>query len=198
MATTAAIARERSCTTATARMMTTAATTGSTFSRPVTGSRLVGRPLAEQPVGPEDQDDDEDREHDRVGPARGDVLVAPRGQKADEEAAEGGAAHAADPAEYGGGEGAQPGLVAHPPHADVVVHALDQPRRPRQRTADEERDQDRALDVDAHRLRRLAALRRCAHRLAPARAPDEVGERDHERDGGDDDEHVLGGEEDRG
>src|SRR2546428_2185277 len=29
---------------------------------------------------------------------------------------------------------------------------------------------------------RLAVLRRCPHRLAPARAPDEVGERDHERE----------------
>src|SRR5919108_6626238 len=50
------------------------------------------------------------------------VMIAPRGQKADHETAERGAAHAADAAEHGRGEGAQPCLVAHPPLADVVIH----------------------------------------------------------------------------
>ena len=62
----------------------------------------------------------------------------------------------------------RPGLVAHPPHADVVVHALDQPGRAGQRAADEEGEEDRALDVDAHRRRGLAVLGGGAHGLAPA------------------------------
>src|SRR3989449_7370827 len=124
----------------------------------LTPSRLVRRPFAEQAVRTEHEDDDENREDDRVGPAGGDVLVAPRGQEADDEPAEGGAAHAADAAQHGRGEGAQPRLIAHPPLADVVVHALDQPRRPRQGAADEERDQDRALHVDAHRDRKSTRL----------------------------------------
>src|SRR5438874_13742903 len=111
----------------------------------LTPSRLVGGRLAEEPARTEDEDQDQDREDDRVGPARGDVLVAPRREEADDEAAEGGAAHAADAAQHGGGEGAQTRLVPHPPHADVVVHALDQPGRAGQRAAHEEGDQDRAL-----------------------------------------------------
>src|SRR5438105_11900189 len=88
-----------------------------TARRPVTvmPSRLVGRPLAQQAVRAEHEHEDEDREHDRVGPARGDVLVAPRREESDDEAAEGSTPHAADAAEHGGREGAQPGLVAHPP-----------------------------------------------------------------------------------
>src|SRR5919201_5927849 len=79
-------------------------------------SYLVGRPLAEQAVGAEDEDQDQDREDDGVRPSGGDVLVAPRGEEPDEEAAEGGAWHVTDPAEHGGGERAQPGLIPHPPH----------------------------------------------------------------------------------
>src|SRR5207245_9538465 len=84
-------------------------------------SYLVGRPRAQQALGPEDEHEDEDREDDRVGPASGDVLVAPRRQEPDEETAERGAGHVADAAEDSRGEGAQACLVAHPPHADVVV-----------------------------------------------------------------------------
>src|SRR5207249_12004410 len=84
----------------------------------VTGSHLFGRALAHEAVGTEDEDENEDREDDRVGPAGGNVLVAPRRQEADEEAAERRARHVADAAEHGRGECPETGLVAHPPLAD--------------------------------------------------------------------------------
>src|SRR2546425_10769556 len=158
----------------------------------LTRSRLVRRPFAEQAVRTEHEDDDENREDDRVGPARGDVLVAPRGEEADDEPAEGGARHAADAAEHRGGEGAQAGLVTHPPHPDVVVEALDEAGRPGQRAADEEGEDDRLLHVDPQRERGLLILGGGPHRLAPAGAGHEVLERDHQGDGGDQDQDVLG------
>src|SRR6266850_7777878 len=59
-------------------------------------SRLVRSALAEESLRPEDQDQDQDREDDRVRPARRDVLVAPRGEEADQQSAEGGPRHAPD------------------------------------------------------------------------------------------------------
>src|SRR6185503_809695 len=116
------------------------------------GSHLVHRALAEESVRPEDEHQDQDREDDGVGPPRGDVLVAPRRQEPYDQAAEGGSRHVADAAEHGGGERPETGLVPHVPLADVVVHPLDNAGRPRQRPADEERQDDRLLDVDSHRL----------------------------------------------
>src|SRR5437879_13042621 len=92
----------------------------------LTPSRLVGGRLAEESARTEDEDQDENREDDRVGPAGRDVLVAPRRQESDEESAERRARHVADATEHGGGEGAEARLVPHPPLADVVVHALDE------------------------------------------------------------------------
>src|SRR6185436_20335728 len=54
------------------------------------GSHLVHRALAEESVRSEDEHQDQDREDDGVGPPRGDVLVAPRRQEPDDQAAEGG------------------------------------------------------------------------------------------------------------
>src|SRR2546428_12614336 len=111
----------------TIRAATTAAHQSGRRAMTVAASALRGRSLTHEAVGTEDQHEDEDREDERVGPPRGDVLVAPRRQESDEQAAERGAGHVADAAEHGRGEGPEPGLVAHPPLADVVVHALDEP-----------------------------------------------------------------------
>src|SRR6266849_2683323 len=97
-------------------------------------SRLVRSALAKESLRPENQDQDQDREDDRVRPARRDVLVAPRGEEADQKSAESGPGHAANAAQHGRGEGAEAGLVAHPPHPDVVVEALDEAGRSRERT----------------------------------------------------------------
>src|SRR6266550_6657895 len=73
-------------------------------------------PLAEEALGPEDQDQDQEGEDDRLGP------VAPRGvpaqplverlDEADQHRAEDGARQVADPAEHGRGERDQAELEA--------------------------------------------------------------------------------------
>src|SRR5262249_57418401 len=111
-------------------------------------SHLVQHALAQEPAGAEDEHEDQDREDDGVGPARGDVLVAPRRKEADEKTSQRRAWHVADPPEDGGGERTKARLVADVPLADVVVHPLDQPGRARESPADEEREDDGLLDVD--------------------------------------------------
>ena len=59
-----------------------------------------------------------------------------------------------------------------------------------ERGADEERDDDDAVDVDAHHRRGFPVERRRAHRLARLRALHEQRERDHQDDRPDDDDHL--------
>ena len=80
---------------------------------PVTRHPL-GRPLAEDPLGPEHEHRDQDPEHDRAGPVgarrdHGESLVEGL-DEADHERADDGAGEVADPAEHGSGERDQPEL----------------------------------------------------------------------------------------
>src|SRR5215471_16735788 len=86
---------------------------------------LFGDAFPEQPVRTEDQNQDQDGENDGVGPPRRDELVAPSGEEADDKSAKRRSRHVADAAEHRGGERPEPGLIAHPPLADIVVKPLD-------------------------------------------------------------------------
>src|SRR5260370_575432 len=76
---------------------------------------LLRGAFAKESLRAEDQDQDQNREADGVGPPGGDELVAPGGEKADRESAEGRSRHVADASQDGGGERPQARLVAHPP-----------------------------------------------------------------------------------
>src|SRR6202171_6388015 len=67
--------------------------------------------LAEQSARPEDERQDQDREHRHFGPLVGDAPRRHRLDDADDEAAEHRARDVADAAEHGGGEGLQPRLI---------------------------------------------------------------------------------------
>ena len=86
--------------------------------------------------------------------------------EADHEAAERGAGDVADAAEDGRGERLEAGLEADVEHRHAEVQALDDARRARERRADEERQGDRAVDVHAHELGRVAVDGGRAHRPA--------------------------------
>src|SRR6185437_1293843 len=82
----------------------------------VTASAAFRRPLAEEALGPEDEDEDQDPEHDRlgpVGPGRVPVEALVEGLDApDHDRAENGAGQIPDPAEHGGRERDQAELEA--------------------------------------------------------------------------------------
>ena len=84
----------------------------------------------------------------------------------DQDAADHGARHVADPAQHRGGEGPQAGGVADDEARIVVVEAEDQAGRAGERRAEKEGDDDDPVDVDPHHARRLRVLRGRAHRLA--------------------------------
>src|SRR5262245_60710019 len=102
-----------------------------------------GRPFSEQALGPEDDDQDQDREHDRLRPVAprhvpGEALVE-RLDEADAQRAEHRAREVADPAEHGRGERDQPELEALvEPHLGEVEDVR-QACRPREAAGDEER-----------------------------------------------------------
>ena len=79
----------------------------------------------------------------------------------------------ADAAEHGRGERDQAeleaGVVAHL----LEVEGVDEARRAGEAAGDQERERDRAVDVDAHHRGGVAVLRGRAHRLALPRALDE-------------------------
>src|SRR5215469_12255029 len=69
---------------------------------------LLRRTLAQEAMRAEHQDQDQDRENDGVGPPGRDKLVAPGGEKADQESAECSSRHVPYPSQNGGGERPQP------------------------------------------------------------------------------------------
>src|SRR5689334_25222048 len=86
---------------------------------------LLRNAFPQKSVGAEHQNQDQDGEHDGIGPSGGDELVAPGGEHADQKSSERRSSNIADPSQHRGGERPQTGLVAHPPLADAVVEALD-------------------------------------------------------------------------
>ena len=81
----------------------------------------------------------------------------------------------------------RPGHEAHQVVDLVEDEAHHHARRARERGADEEGRDDDAVDVDPLHRRRLTVERRRAHRLAEPRAGDEQGQREHQRERGQDD-----------
>ena len=129
-----------------------------------------------RPCGPEHEDQHEVAEHDRRRPLRADPVVGDLLDDADDQAAEDGALEVADAAHDRRGERDQAGGEAgEEPHVGLVER-VDQPRRAGHQAAEQEREGDRRVDVDAHQARGLRVLRGRAHGAADARAGDEVHE----------------------
>ena len=124
-----------------------------------------------RPCGLEDHDQDQDRRTRSPGSTPGrDAVVGDRLDDADHEAADDRALEVADAAHHGGGERDQAGREALVELDRAVVDRVDQPGRAGEHAAEQERQRDRAVDVDAHQPRGVRVLRGRAHRLAVARA----------------------------
>ena len=120
-----------------------------------------------RPIGPEDQNRDQNHEHQRAGPALADVGRAERSSQADHQPAEHRAGNVADAAEHGRREGVQAVLKSHLVADRVDVQAIDHDGRAGQCAADGERDGDHAIDVDAHQRGGDGVLSRGPHGLCP-------------------------------
>ena len=99
------------------------------------------------------------------------VVVGDRLDHADDQAADHGALEVADAAHDRRGERDQAGGEALVELDRPVVERVDQARRAGQHAAEQERQRDRAVDVDAHQARGVHVLGGRAHRLAVLRAP---------------------------
>ena len=145
-----------------------------------------------RPCGPEDHDHDRGSRTPRLAPTREPLSIAidrllddPDDQTPDHRALE-----VADAAHDRRSERDQAGGEALVELDRAVVERVDQAGRARQQAAEQERQRDRAVDVDAHQARGVGVLRGRAHRLAVLGLPDEPEERDQQRDGDDDGEEV--------
>src|SRR5205085_5431341 len=155
---------------------------------PLTTRRMSGpfrRSFAEQPLGAENEDEDEDREDDRLRPvASGRVPHEPLVEsldESDEDRAEDRAGEVPDAAENGGRERDQAELVARVVADLPEVERVHEPARAGERAGDEERERDRPVDVDAHHGGGVAVLRGRAHRLPLSRLLDEPDEDEQPR-----------------
>jgi hypothetical protein len=142
--------------------------------------------MPEQALRAEHEDQDQDREDDRLRPVRTgrmprETLVEVL-DEADHESAERCAGEVADAAEHGGGEGEEPDLEAEIEACGREVHDVQEAADACERAPERERERDRAIDVDAEHARGVAILRRGAHGLAGARLLHEEGHREQRRD----------------
>src|SRR3954465_4481928 len=122
-------------------------------------SASLRRPLAEQALGPEDEDQDQYREHDRLGPvAAGGPWQAfvERLDEPDTDRAKDRAGQVADSAEHGGRERDQAELESLVVPDVRHVQRVEQAGRARQRAGDQEGEGDRPVDVDPHHGRGVA------------------------------------------
>ena len=101
-----------------------------------------------------------------------------------------------DAAEDGRGERVESLGEAHVEDGDAVEEPVHNARGPGQDAAEQERDGDRAVHVDADHGGRLLVLGHGPHRLALPGAPDEVGEGEEQRHGHQDHEEILPPEDD--
>src|SRR5207253_8019475 len=110
--------------------------------------------FTEESFGPEDEDEDEDREDDRLGPVgAGSVPAEPLVEgldAADHERAENRTGQIADPAEHGGRERDESELEPLEVSEIRDVQGIDDTGGAGQSAGDQERERDRAVDVDAH------------------------------------------------
>src|SRR6201996_7573430 len=88
-------------------------------------SGFVGGNAAEQTGRAKDENQNQDREDDDVGPCGGDELAAHRLDQADDDAAKHGARDVANAAQDGGGEGTQAGGEADDEAGEVVIQTKD-------------------------------------------------------------------------
>ena len=142
--------------------------------------------LPSKPLWAEEHEEDQDHEHEQVGPARRDVALRERLREAEDQPAGHRTRDRADPADHGRREALQPGEEADR-HVGRRPEREHHARRPRERRAEHEREHDHAVDVDAHHRRRLAIVGGRPHRLAHARPRHEQPEHDHQREGRGDD-----------
>ena len=106
----------------------------------------------EEALRPQEQDEDQDREGDRVAVGRGEVAHDHDLRDADQQAAEDGARDVPDAAEHGRHERLQ---AVHDPHERVDLgdlHADEHARRRRERRAEGEGDRDDPVGGDPHQL----------------------------------------------
>ena len=150
---------------------------------------LVSSPI--RPCGPEDHDDHQVDEDDRRRPVVADAVVGDALDDPDDQPAEHGAADVADAAHHRRGERVEAGREALEVPDRGLVERADQAGRARHQAAEQERQRDRRVDVDAHQPRGLRVLRGGAHRLAEPAAADEAGQQDHQRDRHGDGQHVA-------
>src|SRR4051812_2876981 len=151
--------------------------------------------LAEQSLGTEHEDEDQDREDDRLGPVAAGAVPAQtlvEGlDEADAERAEHGARQVADTAEHGGGERDQAELVARVVTDLPEVEGIDEPAGAGERAGDQERERDRPVDVDPHHRGGVTILSRRAHRLPLSRLLYEPDEREQHRHRDEHDDQLL-------
>src|SRR5579884_343673 len=122
--------------------------------------------LAQEARGPEDQHEDEHREHGDLGPLEPHVLGGHDLDEADDESPEGRPRRVPDPAQHRRGEGDEPRPEAVDEPDVPVVEARDHPGGARQDRPHEEGQGDGLVDVDAHDLGRHPVLGGGPHRLA--------------------------------
>ena len=154
-------------------------------------ARALPRVSPSRPLGRNEQHEDEDEEREHVLPLAAEDGGAVVLEQPEEQAAEQRAADVADAAEHRGGERLDAGE-----EADVVAGRLEEdgeqePGGAGEQPAEQEREHDDAVDVDAHELGRLGVLRGGPDAAAEPAAPDELVEADHQDDGGDDHQHLV-------
>src|SRR5712692_8131466 len=157
--------------------------------------------LAEDALGPEDQDEDQDREGEDVlvlgaeGPTRqqGEVGGRERLEQTQHEPAEHGPRDVPDAPEHGRGEGLEPRDEARVRVDEAVLDAEEHARPATHGPADQEGQRDHAIDVDAHEAGRGLVLGDGADGLADLRPVDEgIQAPEHEERGHDDHERLHG------
>src|SRR6266516_2939705 len=160
---------------------TAASTTAPTCFMETASADALG--AGEQPGWPEEQDENDDDEPDRVPVAGGDIASAHLFRDAQDQPAQGGASKVAEAPEDDDGEGLQRGEVAH--------GGIDEEDRPKQgaggggqRGAEGEGKRVDAADVHAHERGRLPVLEGRPHGGAQACPVNEQVRADDERQHG--------------
>src|SRR5215211_1093152 len=160
-------------------------------------SPLHRRAVAEEPLRPEHQHQDQHGEdHDRR-PLDAYVLVGHGPDDPDQEPPDHRPGEVADAPEDRRREGVEPLLETHVEDRDAVEEAVHHARGPGQDASQEEGDGDRAVHVDPDHRRRLLVLGDGPHRLALLGLLYEVREDDEQWHRHRDDEEVLPPEDDR-
>ena len=149
-----------------------------------------------EPGRPGDDHGDEDDKGEGILPFAREIGGAEGLEKADDEATDHGAGNVADAAQDRRSEGLEARDIAHAEIDRAVVEPDQHAGDRRQGRADDEGQQDDAVDIDADEPRRVLVERGRAHRLAEPGVLHEEVEPQHHRDA-DDEEHDLDAAQDR-